>query len=158
MKKLVAYFSATGVTESIAVRMAGLIGADLFRIEPKEPYTIEDLNWSSKKSRSSLEMHDLASRPELKETIDVTDYDVLFVGFPIWWFREPRIIDTFIESLDLAGKVVVPFATSSGSGGIGDVSSNLLELAPEAEVTCGRCFPVTVSDGKLKAFAERQCR
>lgn len=118
MKKiLVIYFSASGVTKNTAIRLKNLLNSDIFEIEPLEPYTDEDLNWMNKNSRSSLEMKDLSSRPTIKNKVnDFNSYDVIFVGFPIWWYVAPTIINTFLESYDLTGKVIVLFATSGGSG------------------------------------------
>ena len=116
-KALVAYFSASGVTAKLAERLADAIGADLSEIEPKARYTSADLDWRNKQSRSSVEMNDRSCRPEINRTVDdMAQYDVVFVGFPVWWYREPSIIDTFMEAYDFSGKTVVPFATSGGSG------------------------------------------
>ena len=115
--KLVAYFSATGVMGEVAKTLEESIGADLFEIKPKTPYTQADLNWMDQNARSTIEMSDPASRPEMAERLDNADkYDTIFVGFPIWWYVAPTIINTFLESCDLTGKTVVPFATSGGSG------------------------------------------
>ena len=112
-KILVAYFSCSGVTAKAAKRLATVVGADLYEIKPETPYTREDLNWMDKKSRSSVEMNDPASRPAIAGKIENMDeYDVVFVGFPIWWYVAPTIINTFLESYDLSGKTIVPFATS----------------------------------------------
>ena len=116
-KKLVAYFSASGTTKEAAERLAKAAGADLFEIKPTIPYTSADLNWMDKKSRSSVEMNDPDSRPEIAETMpNMADYDTVFIGFPIWWYVAPHIIHTFLESYDFTGKTLVPFATSGGSG------------------------------------------
>ncbi len=116
-KVLVAYFSATGTTEQAARRLADVTGGDLYEIRPAEAYTAADLDWHDGDSRSSVEMKDVAARPAIAgELPDVSGYDVVFVGFPIWWGVAPRIINTFLDSCDLAGKAVVPFATSGGSG------------------------------------------
>ena len=115
-KKLVAYFSASGVTAKVAETLAEAIGADIFEIEPKVPYTEADLNWMDKKARSTIEMNDPVSRPEIAIKRDnMKDYDTIFVGFPIWWYVAPTIINTFLESYDLTGKTIIPFATSGGS-------------------------------------------
>ena len=115
-KTLVAYFSASGVTKKLAQTLADAIGADLFAIEPKVPYTRADLNWMDKQSRSTIEMQNPASRPEIAGTCaNIADYDTVFVGFPIWWYVAPTIVNTFLESCDLTGKTVVPFATSGGA-------------------------------------------
>ena len=115
-KKLVAYFSASGTTKEAAERLAKAAGADLFEIKPTIPYTSADLNWMDKESRSSVEMNDPDSRPEIAETMpNMADYDTVFIGFPIWWYVAPHIIHTFVESYDFSGKTLVPFATSGGS-------------------------------------------
>lgn len=132
-KKLVAYFSASGVTKSVAERIAAAAGADLYEIRPAEPYTREDLNWMDKKSRSTLEMNDPGSRPEIAEPVkDMEQYQTIWVGFPVWWYVEPRIVDTFLESYDFSGKTLIPFATSGGSG-IGKAQKSLEEHCPSAE-------------------------
>lgn len=139
MKTLVAYFSASGVTEEKAIHIAREIkGADLYRIEPDVPYSDRDLDWTDKKSRSSAEMSDRSSRPKIKEEkIDISKYDVIFIGFPLWWYREPSIIDTFLERHDFAGKKIVPFATSGGSG-ISGAEENMKKLAPDAVFLPGK--------------------
>lgn len=116
-KILVSYFSASGVTEKMAKLLADATGGDIYEIRPEVPYTNEDLDWNNKKSRSSIEMNDLTSRPEIKD-IDakIQDYDVIYIGFPVWWYIAPTIINTFLESYDFNGKTVIPFATSGGSG------------------------------------------
>ena len=117
MKKLVAYFSASGVTKAAAERLAKAAGADLFEIKPAVPYTRADLDWTNKKSRSSVEMSDSNSRPEIAEKFsNMDDYNTVFIGYPIWWYVAPTIINTFVESYDFSGKTVVTFATSGGSG------------------------------------------
>ena len=114
---LVAYFSASGVTAGAARAIAEAVGADLYEIRPAEPYTAADLDWRDKGSRSTREMNDPASRPAIAEdTADMGRYDTVFVGFPIWWGVEPRVVDTFLESYDFSGKTMIPFATSGGSG------------------------------------------
>ena len=116
-RKLVAYFSASGVTAAAAKTLAGAAGADLYEIKPQVPYTNADLNWNNKQSRSSVEMNDPAFRPAIADRdANIADYDVIFVGFPIWWYVAPTIINTFLESYDFSGKTIVPFATSGGSG------------------------------------------
>lgn len=137
-KKLVAYFSASGVTASVAEKLAKAADADLFEIKPEVPYTDADLDWTNKKSRSTIEMNDPASRPAIKEKLaNMADYDVVFVGFPIWWYVAPTIIDTFLESYDFAGKTVVPFATSGGSG-MGKTVAVLEKVAPKANFKPGK--------------------
>jgi flavodoxin len=155
-KILVAYFSATGNTKSVASTLATATGADLFEIVPEQPYTSEDLNWHNDKSRSSVEMGDRSSRPAIASKIaDISQYKIVFVGSPIWWGREPSIMDTFIESYDFAGKTVIPFVTS-GSSDIGDYGANLQALAPNAKVLTGKRFPTNVSATELKTWADEQ--
>jgi len=153
---LVAYFSATGNTKSVAEKLATAINADLFEIVPEQLYTSEDLNWQNDKSRSSIEMGDKSSRPAIASKIDnISQYKIVFVGSPIWWGREPSIIDTFIESYDFNDKTIIPFATS-GSSGIGDYGANLQSLAPKAKVLTGERFPTDVSTEELKIWADKQ--
>ena len=115
-KKLVVYFSASGVTKNAAEKLAKAAGADIFELRPTAPYTRADLNWMDKNSRSSKEMNDAASRPEIAALPqDMSGYDTVFIGFPIWWYTAPRIIETFLDSCDLSGKTAVCFATSGGS-------------------------------------------
>lgn len=128
-KNLVAYFSASGVTKGVAEKLAKAAGAELFEIVPEQPYTDEDLNWNNKQSRSSVEMNDRSCRPGISTTVsDMGQYDCLFLGFPVWWYREPSIIDTFLEAYDFSGKTIVPFCTSGGSG-LGETVGNMRSLA-----------------------------
>lgn len=151
-KTLVAYFSATGTTAKVATNLAQTIGADLFEIKPEQPYTDADLNWRDDSSRSSVEMKDLNSRPAIASKVeDMAKYDTVFVGFPIWWYREPSIIDTFLESYDFAGKKIVPFATS-GSSGMGKSSEIMQKLVPNAKVTEGKRFPADATKDELKSW------
>ena len=152
-KALVAYFSASGVTAKLAARLADGIGADLFEIVPEIPYSKADLNWMNKKSRSSVEMNDRNCRPAISSVVDnMAQYDVVFVGFPVWWYREPSIIDTFMEAYDFSGKTIVPFATS-GTSGIGDSGENMQKLAKGANVLPGKRFRNNVSVEELKGWA-----
>ena len=153
-KAIVAYFSVGGMTRGVAEKLAGAINADLFEIVPVQRYTNEDLDWSNTKSRSTVEMKDRTSRPAIASRVaDMNGYDVVFVGFPIWWYREPSIIDTFMESYDFSGKTIVPFATSGGSG-LGESPKNMQALAGDAKVMGGKRFPVTTSAQELKSWAE----
>lgn len=137
-KALVAYFSASGVTAKIAKILAEEIGADLFEIKPTVPYTSADLNWMNKNSRSTLEMKDSSSRPAISQKLaNVSDYDTVFVGFPIWWYVAPTIINTFLESYDLSGKTIVPFATSGGSG-MGKTNQALKASCPNSRLLDGK--------------------
>lgn len=116
-KTLIAYFSASGVTARAAREMAEAIGADLYEIRPAQPYTAADLNWMDRHSRSTIEMNDAACRPAIAEPLEhMQQYDTVFIGFPIWWYVEPRIVDTFLENYDFSGNTLIPFATSGGSG------------------------------------------
>ena len=155
MKALVAYFSASGVTAKLAKRLADAIEAPLYEIRPAQLYTRADLDWTNKKSRSSVEMDDRNSRPEIANKVEnMSQYDVIFVGFPIWWYREPSIIDTFMESDDFSGKQTIPFATSGGSG-MGDSGSIMQKLAPNAKVDSGKRFSSGVSEKDLKDWASK---
>ena len=133
-KKLVAYFSAGGNTAALAKKLAAAAGADLFEIEPAVRYTAQDLDWMNKQSRSSVEMSDYSSRPAIAGTkSDLAEYDTVYVGFPIWWYIAPTIINTFLESGDFSGKRVILFATSGGSG-FGKAADNLRGSAVGAEI------------------------
>ena len=130
-KILVTYFSASGVTARAAKEIASSVGADIAEIKPAVPYTSADLNWMDKKSRTTLESKDENSRPEMAADIDVAPYDTVFVGFPVWWYKEPAIIDTFLESGNFSGKKVIPFATSGGSG-IEGSEKHMKKICPSA--------------------------
>ena len=137
-KTLVAYFSASGVTARAAKEVAQAVGADLYEIRPAECYTGADLNWMDKKSRSTLEMNDPACRPAIASQVErMEQYDTVFVGFPVWWYVEPRIVDTFLESYDFTGKTMIPFATSGGSG-ISKAEKSLREHCPGGNWKKGR--------------------
>lgn len=151
-RKLVAYFSASGVTAKVAESLSEAIGADLYEIEPEVPYTKADLNWMDKQSRSTLEMNDPASRPTIKGVRDNMDeYDTVFVGFPIWWYVAPTIINTFLESYDLTGKTIIPFATSGGSG-MGKTNEKLQPSCPNAKLLEGKIFKQSASKEELAAW------
>lgn len=133
-KKLVAYFSCSGVTRSVAQTLADAVGGDLYEITPAQPYTRADLNWMDQSSRSTVEMKDPNSRPEIAGKVDnMADYDTVFVGFPIWWYVAPTIINTFLESYDFSGKTIVPFC-SHGGGGFGQSVSAISKLAQNAAI------------------------
>lgn len=139
-KSLVAYFSASGVTARAAKTLAEAAGADLYEIKPKTPYTKADLNWMDKNARSSIEMKDPSSRPELAdENADIASYDVIFLGFPIWWYVAPTIINTFLEAYDFSGKTIILFATSGGSG-LGKTVEKLKPSVPDT---------IVIKEGKL---------
>lgn len=153
-KVLAAYFSASGVTAKAAAKLASAAGAVLFEIVPEKPYTKADLNWQDKNSRSSVEMNDRSSRPAIKSKIEnMGQYDVVFVGFPVWWYREPSIIDTFMESYDFTGKTVVPFCTSGGSG-LGSTRENLQALVKGAKVIEGKRLSSMTTESSLKKWVE----
>lgn len=148
-RKLVAYFSASGVTAKVAETLSETIGADLFAIEPKVPYTKADLDWMDKKSRSTLEMKDPASRPEIARVRDnMEEYDTVFVGFPIWWYVAPTIINTFLESYDMTGKTIIPFATSGGSG-MGKTNEKLMPSCKGAKLLDGKVLKANVGAKEL---------
>lgn len=153
-KKLVAYFSASGVTERAAKALAQAAGADLYEIKPETPYTSADLDWRDKKSRSTVEMNDPASRPAIAGRAERMDaYDVLFVGFPIWWYTAPTIVKTFLESYDLNGKKIALFATSGGSE-LGDTAKALAPCCPGATIAGGRLLNGRADAAALKAWAD----
>lgn len=153
-RKLVAYFSASGVTAKVAEKLSEAIGADLYAIEPEVPYTKADLDWMDKKSRSTIEMNNPASRPAIAGKRDnMNDYDTVFVGFPIWWYVAPTIINTFLESYDLTGKTIIPFATSGGSD-MGKTNENLLPSCKGAKLLDGKIFKASVSGADLAKWAE----
>lgn len=154
-KTLVAYFSASGTTAKVAEDLAAATGADLFEIVPEQSYTRADLNWNNSSSRSSVEMNDEACRPAIAGVVgDMGVYDTVFVGFPVWWYVEPRIIDTFLEAYDFAGKTVVPFATSGGSG-LGRAPQRMQALAPGATVLAGGLLNGRPARAELAKWAEK---
>ena len=153
-RKLVAYFSASGVTAKVAEKLSEAIGADLYAIEPEVPYTKADLDWMDKKSRSTIEMNNPASRPAITGKRDnMNDYDTVFVGFPIWWYVAPTIINTFLESYDLTDKTIIPFATSGGSD-MGKSNEKLLPSCKGAKLLNGKVFKASVSGADLAKWAE----
>ena len=153
-KKLVAFFSASGTTKKIAEMIAEAANADLHEIAPKVLYTKDDLNWMNKKSRSSIEMSDKSIRPEIADSnVDVSAYDEIILGFPIWWYVAPTIINTFLESGDFSGKKIVLFATSGGSG-FGKTVANLKDSAPGATIVEGKLLNGTQSVAGLKSWVD----
>ena len=152
MNALVAYFSASGNTAKAAKALAKAAGADLYEIKPAVPYTGADLNWMDKGSRSSVEMNDRNSRPALADTdAPVAEHDVIFLGFPIWWYTAPTIINTFLERYDFSGKTIVLFATSGGSS-LGSTAAALQSSAPGARILDGRLLNGRLNEGDLKAW------
>lgn len=139
-RSLVAYFSATGTTKGVAESLAEGIGADIYEIVPEEPYTDDDLDYHDDNSRSTIEMNDPSSRPEISGSVDhMEQYEVVFIGYPIWWGEAPRIVSTFMESYDFSGKTIVPFCTSGGSG-MGSSAANLEKLTSNAKWLSGQRF------------------
>lgn len=154
-KSLVAYFSASGVTKKAAEMLAKVTNSDLFEIKPSVPYTKADLDWTNKQSRSSVEMQDKRSRPEIAEKLaDADKYDTIFLGFPIWWYVAPTIINTFVESCDLSGKTIIPFATSGGSG-MGKTVDELKLSCPNAIWKSGKVIN-GMSEKSLADWAEKR--
>ena len=153
-KTLIAYFSALGSTAKLAKTLAAAAEAELYEIKPAVPYERRDLNWMDKKSRTTLEMQDPNCRPALADTnAPVAESDVIFLGFPIWWYREPSIIDSFLDAYDWAGKTVVPFFTSGGSD-LGEGQDRIEMLAKGAKVLRGRRFNARASESDLKKWIE----
>ena len=152
-KTLVAYFSATGTTARVAKKLAEAIGADVFEIEPKEPYTSADLNWNDAASRTTAEKDDPSLRPAIaKKLPHMEDYSTIFVGFPIWWYVAPNIVNIFPECCDLTGKTIIPFAISGGSG-MGKTNKRLLPSCKGAKLENGKVFPANASMETLRAWA-----
>jgi flavodoxin len=152
MKNIVAYFSASGNTAKLAKSLASAAEAEIYEIRPAVPYERRDLNWMDKKSRSSVEMQDKSCRPALADKdAPIAKADVIFVGFPIWWYREPSIIDSFLDAYDWTGKTVVPFCTSGGSD-LGEGQTRIEELAKGAKVLRGRRFSPRASESELKKW------
>lgn len=149
-KTLVAYFSASGVTARVAKEVADAAGADLYEIRPAQLYSPGDLDWMDKKSRSTLEMNDPACRPAIEGQVNgMEQYDTILIGFPIWWYVEPRIVDTFLDSYDFSGKTLIPFATSGGSG-ISKAQKSLQEHCPVANWKQGQLLNGSSAAGWAK--------
>ena len=154
MTPLVAYFSATGTTAKAAKALAKAVDGELYEIKPAVPYTSADLNWMDKRSRSSVEMRDPTSRPALAGTdAPVAGHDVIFLGFPVWWYVAPTILNTFLEAYDLTGKTIVLFATSGGSG-LGKSAEGLQASAPGARIVDGRMLNGYLDEAELKAWVK----
>ena len=154
-KKLVAYFSASGVTAKVADMLADTIGADIHEIRPKVPYTKADLNWMNKKSRSSIEMNDKTIRPEIAESnVQIDDYDVIFLGFPIWWYVAPTIINTFLEKYDFSRKKIILFATSGGSKFGKTVEELKVSVSADTEIIEGKLLNGRQSIASIKAWTD----
>ena len=151
-KILVAYFSASGVTKKVAEKLAVLVNADIHEIKPKVQYTKADLNWMDKKSRSSVEMNDKTFRPEIvKEDLNLSSYDTILLGFPIWWYTAPTIVNSFLESYDLKDKKIIVFATS-GSSQLGETINDLKPSAPGAKFIGGDRLNSSISEDDLKSW------
>lgn len=154
-KILIAYFSASGVTATAAKRMAESVEADLYEIRPKQPYTSADLDWTDKESRSTLEMNDPSCRPVIAGSVqNMEQYDTVFIGFPVWWYVEPRIIDTFLESYNFSGKTLIPFATSGGSG-IGRAEKSMRTFCPDADWKKGQLITTATAAAWAKDILKR---
>ena len=154
-KKLVAYFSASGVTTKVADMLADAVGADIHEIRPKVPYTKADLNWLNKKSRSSVEMNNKTFRPEIAESnVQIAEYDVIFLGFPIWWYVAPTIINTFLESADFSGKKIILFATSGGSKFGKTVEELKVSVSADTEISEGKLLNGRQSIASVKTWTD----
>ena len=154
-KTLVAYFSASGTTAKVAEMLAKAANADIYEIKPAVPYTLADLDWMNKKSRSSVEMSDKSSRPELADkSADIANYDTVLLGFPIWWYVAPTIINTFLESYDFSGKKIALFATSGGSGFGKTVESLKGSVLSDTQIIEGRILNGKPSESELRAWVE----
>ena len=153
-KKLVAYFSASGRTAKVAEKLANELSAELYEIKPEVKYTKADLNWMNKKSRSSVEMNDKSFRPAIiTGDVDISGYDTVYLGFPIWWYVAPTLINTFLEAYDFSGKKIVLFATSGGSG-FGNTVPELQPSAPGAEIMETKVLTGMLTDAKIKTLVE----
>jgi flavodoxin len=153
-KSLVAYFSASGVTAKLAKTLAKAVNGDIFEIIHAQPYTKDDLNWMNKQSRSSVEMNDKSSRPAVSSKVEnMEQYNTIYIGFPIWWYTAPSIINTFLEQYDLSGKIVIPFATSGGSQ-MGKTNDDLVKSCPGAILKNGKRFSANAGIDELRNWAE----
>lgn len=153
-KVLVAYFSATGHTRTIAEYLQTALDADLYEIVPQEPYTADDLDYNTDGCRANQEQHDDLARPAISGSVeDMDGYDVVFIGYPIWWGQTPKIVYTFLESYDFSGKIIVPFCTSGGSGIDGSLSG-LQALTPDADWLAGQCFSTSAGAVDVQSWAD----
>lgn len=153
MKNLVAFFSASGITKEVAQTLAEAANAEIFEIIPAIPYSQVDLDWRNEQSRSTLECKDKVSRPKIAKDIEISNYDTIFIGFPIWWYSAPQIIFTFLESHDFSGKVIVPFCTSGGSD-LSNAPRDMAKCAPNAIFKEGKRFNFGTSKAKLTKWLE----
>ena len=154
MKTLVTYFSASGVTAIVAKKLAEAIGAQIYEIKPAVAYSQEDLDWKNAQSRSSIEMQNKSYRTKLADTdAPVANAEMIFIGYPVWWYREPSIIDSFLEAYDFTGKKIIPFVTSGGSA-IGEEAPKRIAEISKAEVLAGKRFSANVSKEELKTWAD----
>ena len=152
---LIAYFSVGGVTAELAKKLAEVIHADLHVIVPEKPYTSADLDWTNSKSRTTMEMNDKSFRPTVANRVEnMSDYDTIFIGFPIWWYIAPTIINTFLEQYDLTGKKIIPFATSGGSG-MGNTNAELKVSCKGAILCEGKRFDTSTNTEELKNWATK---
>ena len=155
MSKLVAYFSASGITAKVAKKLADAVGAQIYEIKPELPYTKEDLDWTNAQSRSSIEMQNKNYRVKLADTdAPVADADIIFIGYPVWWYREPSIIDSFLDAYDFKGKKIVPFVTSGGSD-IGEEAPKRIAEISGTEVLTGGRLSTNASIEEIKDWAEK---
>ena len=153
-KTLVAYFSASGVTARLAEKVAKVVNGDLYEIVPAKPYTAADLDWTNYKSRSSVEMKNKSFRPEISgKAENMSDYDTIYLGFPIWWYVAPTIVNTFLESYDLSGKTIIPFATS-GSSGMGGTNAELKNSCRGAILKEGKRFSSDATEKEIETWVK----
>ena len=153
-KTLVAYFSASGVTARLAEKVATVVNGDLYEIVPAKPYTAADLDWTNDKSRSSVEMKNKSFRPEISgKAENMSDYDTIYLGFPIWWYVAPTIVNTFLESYDLSGKTIIPFATS-GSSGMGGTNAELKNSCRGAILKEGKRFSSDATEKEIETWVK----
>lgn len=153
MKALVAFFSASGITKEVAQKIAEIIESQIYEIVPQEPYSKADLDWTNEQSRTTLECKDKSSRPKIANPIDIGDFEIIFVGFPIWWYTAPHIVNTFLESHDFSGKIIIPFCTSGGSE-LGSAPKDLQKSAPNASFKSGARFNFGQSKGSIRKWID----